>query len=104
MNWKSFIKISFISALVTLMVAKVTLSNPVLDNPPQGSININMNIDDPVCYIETADGTVLDLSNLCGKEQPSPPTTTARTYPQPPQVYNIKNLKNFDDSWYGVDN
>ncbi|MEQ9551829.1 MAG: hypothetical protein RIM23_19740 [Coleofasciculus sp. G3-WIS-01] len=102
MNWKSFLMISFISAIVTLMVAKATFSNPVPDNQPQGSIN--MNVDDPVCYMQTADGTVLDLSNLCGKDQPSPPTATALTYPQQPQVYNVKNLKNFDDSWYGVDN
>ncbi|MEQ8753892.1 MAG: hypothetical protein RID09_10305 [Coleofasciculus sp. G1-WW12-02] len=103
MKIKSFLMISFIAALVTLLVAKATFSNPVLpDTQPQGSINLN--IDDPVCYMQTEDGTVLDLSNLCGKEQLSRPTSTARTYAQQPQVYNVKKLKEFDDSLYGPEN
>ena len=58
----------------------------------------------PICYIQTADGKVFDLTNLC-KEQTGSETGTNVSAVRPvPSPYNNAAIKKFDDELYGEGN
>lgn len=56
----------------------------------------------PLCYIQTADGKVFDLTNLC-KEQTGTGTNVSAVRPMP-SPYNNAAIKKFDDELYGEGN
>lgn len=60
----------------------------------------NTYFDEPLCYIQTSDSRVIDLTHLCGR----PPTLPPFSYPRPPQVYDNRAIRTFDDSVYGEGN
>lgn len=101
MNWKSLGLIVILVTTITLVVAPATFSRPISPDYQQAE-TINPNLGEPVCYIQTEDGRVLELSQLCGKEPVnSTNRSNNRTYPQPPNVYNMAAMQAFDNSLYG---
>jgi len=65
--------------VLTPLMAKTTFSLPVptgAQNPKVQNPEINL----PVCYLQTADGRILNLQRLCGQASPTitnPSSTTA---------------------------
>lgn len=55
----------------------------------------------PLCYLQTSDGKVWDLNQLCQQQAQE---TTARSTPQIRSPYNTSNIKKFDDDLYGKGN
>lgn len=74
---KSFPLTALLSATSILLVAEATFSRP-LTTGSQGSVVP----DKPVCFIQTANGTTLNLSSLCGKvpENTVPQQSSPDTY------------------------
>ena len=89
----------------------------------------NTYLNNPLCYMQTSDGRVIDLTHLCGQSPtanlgvPSsmggqlPTTVSSQGVPssmgrklpktassQAPQVYNSAAIRAFDDSVYGKGN
>lgn len=56
--------------------------------------------DVPVCYIQTTNGTVLNLSSLCNQNPKDPKVNSAPTR----TPYNFTAIKKFNDEVYGNDN
>lgn len=50
----------------------------------------------PLCYLQTSDGKVWNLNQLC-QQQPK----ETRSNPQVKSPYNPTNIKKFDDDLYG---
>jgi hypothetical protein len=63
---KSFHLIAVLLAVSTLLIAETALSSSITP-VSQYPVVPNSDIDNPVCYMQTADGRTLDLSNLCGE-------------------------------------
>lgn len=55
----------------------------------------------PLCYLQTSDGKVWNLNQLCEQQ---PQETTARSTPRITSPYNASNIKRFDDDLYGEGN
>lgn len=78
-------------------IAKASAGLTVPSQKPESLEVIKSKIDVPLCYMETANGTILDLSSLC---QQSPNLRTLLNQPSP-HPYNYSLIKKFDDELYG---
>lgn len=89
-----------------LLFFALTLSlSPVLSAPsnpkaqaPQPEKVVSLDADTPLCYMQTANGEVLDLSNLCNNEQQTEFTPVARRDTGP---YDSARINQFDRELYG---
>lgn len=99
--------ITSLSVTLTL-IAEVAFSAP----PPkeQPSLEAEQRLaqfgsEIPLCYLQTADGKVFDLTNLCKEQTETGETGTnvsaVRSVPSP---YNNATIKKFDDELYGEGN
>ncbi|MDF0552402.1 hypothetical protein [Kamptonema sp. UHCC 0994] len=69
--WHSMVALS---AVLTPFMAEAALSQPLNSEFPRVS---NPEVYVPICYIETTNGTTLDLRKLCGSNSTSTRTTPA---------------------------
>lgn len=90
---------TYLSVALTAFLAKPVLSLPVVQ-PSQGK-EVASEVNVPVCYMQTADGNILDLSSLCDKQKIA---TIRLRRPAAPRVYNPALIKKFDDELYGEGN
>ena len=58
----------------------------------------------PLCYIQTADGKVFDLTNLCEEQTETGTGTNVSAVRPVPSPYNNATIKKFDDELYGEGN
>ena len=103
--FKSLRLITYLSAVLTALIAETALSLPA--PPPQENQSVEaiqevpqVGAEVPLCYMRTAEGKVLDLTSLC-KEQPGSNLSAVRPAPRP---YNASAIKKFDDELYGEGN
>lgn len=99
---KPFWLLAFLSILFTAFVTRASfiLAKPSPQKPPALEV-IKFKVDVPTCYMETAKGTVLNLSNLC--QQPSTNSDT-RSNSSSLKPYDSSLIKKFDDELYGKGN
>ena len=71
-DMRCFYGAATLSAVLTLLTARVAFSNPTV-TVPQFPQSQNFNADVPLCYMQTADGRIVDLQNLCSKTSPASP-------------------------------
>lgn len=70
-------------------------------SPPKKDQNLNVaesETDVPVCYIQTTNNTILNLSRLCNQTPKDSKVKPTRT------PYNFTAIKKFNDEVYGKDN
>lgn len=101
--FKSLRLIASLSVALTVLIAEAAFSIP--PNKETQSVEVRQEAkqsgtDVPLCFMQTADGNVLDLTNLC-KEQPGSNLSASRPNPRP---YNTSAIKKFDDDLYGEGN
>jgi len=58
----------------------------------------------PLCYLQTSDGKVFDLTNLCKEQTGAETGTNVSAVRSVPSPYNNANIKKFDDELYGEGN
>lgn len=88
---------------LTTLIAEVALSVPPYKENPSLKAKqqlAQLGNEVPLCYIQTSDGRVLDLTNLC-KEQTG---TNVSAIPPVSSPYNNSAIKKFDDELYGEGN
>lgn len=99
---KPFWLLVFLSIFFTAFLTRASF---ILATPsPQTTQSLEViksKVDVPTCYMETANGTVLNLSNLC--QQLSTNSDTRSNLPSP-SPYNSSLIKKFDDELYGKGN
>ena len=68
-----------LSVVLTPLMTKVALSLPLATGSQLSGVQSNQNssIDVPLCYIQTADGRVVDLQQLCSSNQNPPLASTS---------------------------
>ncbi len=102
---KSLQWIAVLTVALTAVTSKAILAAPVEKKPQAKEVipeELQFGAEVPLCYIRTADGRALDLTNLC-KERPEAANISAvPSTPQP--TYDNSAIKKFDDELYGVDN
>lgn len=89
-----------LSIALTAILADTTFAATITDQkrePPQ----LEQIEPAPLCYLQTSDGKVWDLNQLC---QQQPQDTTARSTPQIKSPYNASTIKKYDDDLYGEGN
>lgn len=98
--FKSLRLITSLSVALTVLIAEITLSLPPPGNQSTEATRevAQFNTEVPICYMQRADGRVLDLTSLC-KEQSG--NLSVRPAPTP---YNTSAIKKFDDELYGEGN
>lgn len=92
---KLFWLVACLYIVLTAFIAKASAGIP--SQKPESSEVIKPKIDVPICYMETANGIILDLSSLC-KQSPNLRTRSNQLSPHP---YNYSSIKKFDDELYG---
>lgn len=101
---KSLQWLAVLTVALTAATSKAVLAAPV-EKKPQAKVvipeELQFGAEVPLCYIRTADGRALDLTNLC-KERPE--TTNISAVPPTQPAYDNSAIKKFDDELYGVDN
>lgn len=90
-----------LSVALTAILADTTFAAAITDQKPEPPQLEQIEPETPLCYLQTSDGKVWDLNQLC---QQQPQETTARTTPQIRSPYNASNIKKFDDDLYGEGN
>lgn len=101
--FKSLWLTTCLSVTLTGLIAEVALGVPPRKQTPSVEAKQQLaefRIEVPLCYIQTSDGRVLDLTNLC-KEQSGTTVSAVRPITSP---YNNSAIKKFDDELYGVGN
>ncbi len=103
----SFFGTDFSSFLLASLIAQANIGVPPSVGEPlpktarsQSVETANTYFSEPLCYFQTSDSRVIDLTYLCGQA----PTLQAVSYPQSPQVYDARAIRTFDDSVYGEGN
>lgn len=101
--FKSLRLIPSLSVALTTLFAETALSLP--PPPDDQSVEATQEVPQsgaevPICYMQTAEGKVLDLTSLC-KEQPGSNLSGVSPAPRP---YNASAIKKFDDELYGEGN
>lgn len=95
--FKSFGLIAFLSIFSTAFTTKAIagVTDP-LPQTTQSTEIIKSKINVPICYMETANGKILDLSSLCKQ------SSSFRTRSNPPffSPYNSSAIEKFDDELY----
>lgn len=89
-----------------LLFAGITLSlSPVLSSPtkpkaqtPPTEVVSQFEADTPLCYMRSANGEILDLSNLCNDEAPSTEIIPVTRNNEP---YDSAKISQFDRELYG---
>ncbi|MDZ4873355.1 MAG: hypothetical protein CLLPBCKN_002751 [Chroococcidiopsis cubana SAG 39.79] len=105
-SWKNVLKpfwlLVFLTIFFTAFItrASFTLAKSSPQKTPSVEV-INFKVDVPTCYMETAKGTVLNLSNLCKQPYTNSDTRSNLSSPRP---YNSSLIKKFDDELYGKGN
>ncbi len=89
-----------LSVALTAILADTTFAAAITDQKPEPP-QLEQIEPDPLCYLQTSDGKVWDLNQLC---QQQPQETTARSTPQIKSPYNASTLKKYDDDLYGEGN
>lgn len=98
---KSVRLITLLSIFFMAFIAKANVGITVpLPQATQFSKVIQSKIYVPICYMETANGTILDLSSLCKKSSNS----SMLSNPPSPSPYNYSLMKKFDEELYGEGN
>lgn len=90
------LSVALIAILADTTFAATTDQKP--KSPPQIT---QVEPETPLCYLQTSDGKVWDLNQLC---QQQPQETTVRSTPQIRSPYNASNIRKFDDDLYGEGN
>lgn len=74
-NLKSMIKCfllpTTLSVVLSPFMTEVTFSRPVFSDSQHPKVR-NSEVDLPLCYIQTADGSTFNLHKLCNKNSPVP--------------------------------
>lgn len=101
--FKSLRLIASLSVALTALIAEAAFSIP--PNQENQSVEASQEVKQsgvevPLCFMQTADGKVLDLTSLC-KEQPGANLSASSPAPSP---YNTSAIKKFDDDLYGEGN
>lgn len=97
--FKSLRLIASLSVALTALIDEAAFSIP--PNKETQSVEVKQSgTDVPLCFMQTADGNVLDLTSLC-KEQPGSNLSASRPTPR---LYNTSAIKKFDDDLYGEGN
>ncbi|MBV8886700.1 MAG: hypothetical protein JO235_22275 [Chroococcidiopsidaceae cyanobacterium CP_BM_RX_35] len=65
-----------LSVILTLLAARVAFSSPTATVPQSPQLQ-NSSVDVPLCYMQTADGRIMDLQNLCRQTSPASPISNA---------------------------
>lgn len=94
---KLFWLVACLYIVLTTFVAKASAGLTVPSQKTESSEVIKSKIDVPICYMQTANGTILDLSSLC-KQSSNLRTRSTQPSPSP---YNYSSIKKFDDELYG---
>lgn len=92
----------FASASASSSLAAQT-RQPFITPDVSPSIVRSTAVDEPICYLQTANRQTIDLSKLCDHST-GVTSTLQSTYPQPPKVYDQDAVRAFDDSLYGPTN
>lgn len=61
---RCFYSSAILSIALPLVAARVALSSPTATVPQPSQVQ-NLSVDVPLCYMQTADGKIVDLQNLC---------------------------------------
>lgn len=100
--FKSFRLITLLLLILIVFIAQASFSLPLPSiEKTQSSEVIESKVNIPMCYMETADGVILDLSNLCRQQFTDLDT---RSTPPSPSLYNNSMINKFDDELYGKEN
>ncbi len=106
--FKSLWLTTSLSVTLTALIAEVAFSVPPYKENPSLKAKqqlAQLGNEIPLCYIQTSDGRVLDLTNLCKEQSGTGETGTnvsaVRSVPSP---YNNSAIKKFDDELYGEGN
>lgn len=97
---KSFCLIALLSFALTQLIAASASSLSI----PQATQSLEISkfeVDVPVCYMQTANGRIVDLSSFCEKQ---PVDSGILSAPPSPSPYNAAAIKKFDDELYGEEN
>lgn len=89
-----------LSVALTAILADTTFATTIADQNPEPP-QLEQIEPSPLCYLQTSDGKVWDLNQLC---QQQPQDTTARFTPQIKSPYNASTIKKYDDDLYGEGN
>lgn len=95
--FKLFWVIALLSIFSTAFRAKAIAGVTVpLPQTTQSTETIKSKISVPICYMETANGKILDLSSLCKQST----NFRNRSNPSSFSPYNSSAIKKFDDELY----
>lgn len=106
--FKSLWLITSLSVTLTALIAEVAFGVPSHKQKP--SLEAKQELaqfgnEVPLCYIQTSDGKVLDLTNLCKEQAQSGISASNVNVARPaPSPYNNSAIKKFDDELYGEGN
>lgn len=94
-----------LSLFVAASIDKVAFSVPLSTSSQPPRWRRDSNTDLPVCYLQTADGRILNLQTLCGKTpftSSSPSSTTANSS-QPSGFAGVPSFRRGSGSGYASD-
>lgn len=86
---------------LTAILANPTFAATTTEQKTQPKQIVQIEPETPLCYLQTSDGKVWNLNQLC---QQQPQETTARSTPRIQTPYNASTIKRFDDDLYGEGN
>lgn len=87
--------------VLTTFIAEASLSSTASLQKTQASKVIKPDANVPICYMKTASGNILNLSNLCKQESIDSSTRSNRISPR---AQNDSRMKKSDDELYGKGN
>lgn len=97
-----FFRLTVLFTLVlTALTAEASLSNTASLQKAQASKVTKPDANIPICYMKTANGNILNLSNLCKQESINSGTRSNRISPR---VRSDSRMKKSDDELYGKGN
>lgn len=86
---------------LTAILANPTIAATTTEQKSQPKQIVQTEPETPLCYLQTSDGKVWNLNQLC---QQQPKATTASSTPRVASPYNASTIKKFDDDLYGAGN
>ncbi|KJH72310.1 hypothetical protein [Aliterella atlantica] len=86
---------------LTAIFANTTFAATTTEQKSQPTRIVQIEPETPLCYLQTSDGKVWNLNQLCEQQ---PQETTARSTPRIASPYNASTIKRFDDDLYGEGN
>ena len=102
MKPKKFFVAIALTFIVIPIFSQVVYSIPQPSPQPLQTVTANDQYrSNPLCYLTTDSGQIVDLSSICGEA--SPGSVTPVIYPPPPTVYDQGAIDSFDDALYGPD-